>query len=43
MQIWLIVPPEEERREKSKGTDVGPVAFCSFVAHDAHAATRVGC
>lgn len=33
MQIRLIVPPEEEERERrSKGTS-GEPAFCPFVAH----------
>lgn len=39
MQIRLIVPPEEEDGERSKGTSSEP-AFCSFVAHRADAAGR---
>lgn len=38
MQIRLIVPPEEEDREESKGTSSEP-AFCPFVAHGADART----
>jgi len=41
MQIRLIVPPEEEERERSKGTRSEP-AFCPFVAHEADATTGVG-
>lgn len=41
MQIRLIVPPEEEDREKSKGTS-SELAFCPFVAYGADATTGVG-
>lgn len=41
MQIRLIVPPEEEDREESKGTSSEP-AFCPFVAHGADARMGVG-
>jgi len=41
MQIRLIVPPEEEDRERSKGTSSEP-AFCPFVAQEADASTGVG-
>lgn len=41
MQIRLIVPPEEEDREESKGTSSEPT-FCPFVAHGADATTGVG-
>lgn len=39
MQIRLIVPPEEEDRERSKGTSSEPT-FCPFVAHGADATGR---
>lgn len=39
MQIRLIVPPEEEDGERSKGASSEP-AFCSFVAHRADATGR---
>lgn len=42
MQIRLIVPAEEEDRERSKGTSSEP-AFCPFVAHGADATTGGWC